>query len=232
MNKRKIIFSVLSTITLLLVACSGGDNLSVAQVDSPDPTATPAPTPTEEPTATPGPASPTPTAAPEPASPTPTAMLDSDLGSFEDIDMAGLMQEVMNSPEFMGCLTSSMSISSLMGLAERQPTDDEMALILPCFRERQVNSLLGGTTGLNGSPEPTAVPKPTAAPAPTEAPVVLTQTALARPEGVPWYDGPLFDSQRCFGLDTFRQDPCNVIDKFGFRNIQRGDGDAEIRCPD
>ena len=121
-------------------------------------------------------------------------MLDSDLGSFEDIDMAGLMQEVMNSPELMGCLTSSMSISSLMGLAERQPTDDEMALILPCFRESQVNSLLGGTTGLNGSPEPTAVPKPTATTAPTKAPVVLAQTVLARPEGVPWYDGPLFDS--------------------------------------
>ena len=206
MRTRNIFFFLLAMITLLLVACSnGGDALSVAKIGSPDPTATPVPASTEvltaestaKPTAkpTPGPtAAPEPAATLEPASPASQAPAGLNLGSLGNIDTAELMREVMGSPELMGCLTNLLGFTRLMGIAERQPTDAEMELILPCFSEDQLNSLLGGLTGLTGSVEPAAVPQPTATPAPTEAPASRTQTALVRPEGVPWYDGPLFDS--------------------------------------
>ncbi len=127
--------------------------------------------------------------------PAPTAaaaLTSSDLGGLQYIDMTGVMQAVMSSPELMGCLTSSMGIASLMSLADRQPTSDEIEQILPCFSEDQLASILGGSAGMTSSPDPAAAVAPT--PEATKTPIVLTQTALVRPEGVPWYDGPLFDS--------------------------------------
>lgn len=62
---------------------------------------------------------------------------------LDNIDTAAMMQEVLNSPELMSCLTSAMSLTELMGLAERSPTVEDMALILPCFSDEQLGSLSG-----------------------------------------------------------------------------------------
>ncbi len=134
MSTRNLLFPVLAIITFMFVACSGGDTLSVAQVNSPDPTATAVPTPTGEPTA-----------APEPAA---TAELGLGLGSFEDVDLDELIQEVMSSPELSGCLRISMSILSLIENSEGYDPEVEMALILPCFSEDQIDSIFGGPRDL------------------------------------------------------------------------------------
>lgn len=193
MNPRNIFFLVSAIITLLLAACSSGSGgvASVAQVSSPTSTASAVPTPTGEPTATPEP--PVPTAAAVLPAPTAAAALPSlDLGGLQNIDMAGMMQAVMGSPELMGCLMSSMGFASVMSLVGRQPTSDEIAQILPCFSDEQLASVLGGSAGVTNSPDPAAAAAAGSGAAKT--PVVLAQTALVRPEGVPWYDGPLFDS--------------------------------------
>jgi len=65
------------------------------------------------------------------------------LPGLDNIDTAAMMQEVLNSPELMSCLTSAMSLTELMGLAERSPTVEDMALILPCFSDEQLGSLSG-----------------------------------------------------------------------------------------
>ena len=143
----------------MLVACSGGDTLSVAKVSSPDPTATPVPTPTEVLTATPEPAA--------------TAELGLDLGSFEDVDLAELIQEVANSAELMDCLKFSMRLINLIEITEPQNTEVEMALILPCFTENQIDSIFGGPRDLISPPEPFASSEPI----PTDAPVARNQTA-------------------------------------------------------
>ena len=132
-------------------------------------------------------------AEPDPtAVPAPTVVTESPIAALpglDNIDMAAMMQEVLDSPELMGCLTSAMSITELMGLAERSPTTEDMALILPCFSDEQLGSL-SGLKDLVGTPKPTVAPDSNA----TKATVFGPQTALVRPEGVPWYDGPLFDS--------------------------------------
>ena len=143
----------------MFVACSNGDTLSVARVSAPDATASPVPTLTEVLTATPEPAD--------------SFELGLDLGSFEDVDLGELIQEVMNSSELMECLRFSMSIINLIEVSERQNTEVEMALILPCFSENQIDSIFGGPRDLISPPEPFASSEPI----PTDAPVVLNQTA-------------------------------------------------------
>lgn len=70
---------------------------------------------------------------------------ESEISSFEDFDFAGLA-ELMNSPETMNCLTSSMSLTSLMEMAGREPTEAEIELLFSCFSEDQLDAL-GGLTG-------------------------------------------------------------------------------------
>lgn len=188
MNTRRFPIFVLAIITLFVLACSGGDDfLSVSKVASPDPTATPVSTSTEAPAEVPA-------STPVPATPTPSDTSGPDLSGFDITDMEGLMDEVMNSPELMGCLSSSMSLSSLMGLMGGDISDDQIEQITPCLSEIKIESLPGGLSGLIGSSDPAPTPDPEETPAETERPTVTTQTALVRPESVPWYDGPLFDS--------------------------------------
>ena len=159
MFTRNVLYQVLAIIALLFVACSGGDTLSVAKVSSPDPTATPVPTPTKVLTATPEPAD--------------SVELGLDLGSFEDVDLAELIQEVTNSSELMECLRFSMGIINLIEVSERQNTEVEMALILPCFTDDQIDSIFGGPRDLISPPEPFASLEPI----PTDAPVARNLTA-------------------------------------------------------
>lgn len=71
---------------------------------------------------------------------------ESHLGSLEEFDMSGITQELMNNPETIECLTSSMSLSSLMEMAGREPTEAEIELLSSCFSEDQLEAL-GGLTG-------------------------------------------------------------------------------------
>lgn len=96
-----------------------------------------------------------------------------DLGDLEDFDLSGLtgdlfnatelneiditamqdlMQELLNSPETMSCLSSSMSLSSLLELSSREPTEADMELILSCFSDDLLDSLPEGLDGLIVSP--------------------------------------------------------------------------------
>lgn len=107
--------------------------------------------------------------------------------------MAEMTQSIMNSPELVGCLTGVLGMSGLMGPMSREPTADETEILLSSFDDEQLQSMLGETAGGTestgtGSTDSGADPKPVV------TPVVLDQTALVRPEGVPWYDGPLFDA--------------------------------------
>ncbi len=172
---------------------------SVAQVNSPDPTATAAtavPAPTSEPAPAPKSAS-EPTQAPATPKPVPTiesVVPDSDLAILQIQDMAGLMDQVLNSPELMSCLAGALGFSAMTSLSRREPTPVEMESIKPCFSEGQLDSLAGGTAGVVSSP--TTSPTPTPEPVRKSIETLLneTQTALSRPEGVPWYNGPLFDA--------------------------------------
>lgn len=109
----------LAIITLILVACSGGEGtISGAKATSQDPTATP-----------------------DQVSQTLAALSDLGLGSFDITDIEGLMAEFLNSPELTDCFTDSMSLSGLMELAEREPTDADAELILPCLSGEQLDAL-------------------------------------------------------------------------------------------
>ena len=124
MRMKTLFLTTLAIITLLLVACSSdGETLSGGNVTSQDPTATAKLVPQ-----------------------TPAAGLVLGLGSFENIDLARLIEELLNSPELTECLTSAMSLSSLMELAEREPTDADIEQILPCLSEDQLDALKS-TTG-------------------------------------------------------------------------------------
>ena len=158
MSTRKVLFPVLAIITFMFVACFGGDTLSVAQVNSPDPTATSVPIPTDEPTAA--------------LEPTVTAELELGLGGLEDVNLDELIQVVMSSPELSGCLRISMSILSIIENAEGYDPEVEMALILPCFSDDQIDSIFNGPSDLISPPEPYAVLEPI----PTDAPVVRNHT--------------------------------------------------------
>ena len=148
--------------------------MSVSKIAPPDATATPVPTPTRAPAEEPT------------AAPTSADASEPDLSGIDVTDMEGLMQEVMDSPELMACLSSSMGLSGLMGLMGGEPTDEEIELILPCIGEIEIESMLGGLTGLMDSTDPVPALNATETPEDTERPAVTTQTALVRPEGVPW----------------------------------------------
>jgi|GEM_PF-1975710 len=185
---RKFIFSVLAIITLLLVACSSGsgDLASVAKVSNPDPTATADPAPAADvtgPTAEPI-SAPKPTTMPEPTSAAEIALpsLDGSLEDLKNMDMAEIMQIVMGSPELMTCISGALGMSGMMGMMSHEPTSDEIEVLLSCSDGEQTQSTTGAASdGTDPAPAPAR-------------PVVLEQTALVSPEGVPWYDGPLFDA--------------------------------------
>lgn len=119
MTMKKFLAPTLAIITLLALACvSGGDTQSGANAPPQDPTATP-----------------------DPASQALAAVAELDLGDFDANDMQALLQELMNSPGLTDCLTNSLSLSNLMELAEREPTDADVEQILPCFSQDQLDSI-------------------------------------------------------------------------------------------
>lgn len=145
MNKHIFLFTALAVITLLASACGGvsepqADGAAASSGspvgDTPAPpvasraleTATAAPTPVE--TAT--------------TAPTPTETADT--GTSEVVGNSGeaasggltldpqaLMDQVLSSPEVMSCLTAKVGMLALMQMVSRGPTDEEIALLLPCL---------------------------------------------------------------------------------------------------
>jgi len=123
------------------------------------------------------------------------------LASLANVDMDAVVAEVMSSQEVMGCLTSIMDLSELMSLSSSEPTQENLELIVPCFGDGQIESFaarFSGTSGTLGTAENSeSGPVATAGKSSgltLDTPITTVQTALTRPEGVPWYDGPLFDS--------------------------------------
>ena len=64
----------------------------------------------------------------------------------------------------------------MLELAQREPTNEEMLLITPCLPDEQAADPVVAEI------EPAKAPEP------------VLQEVLVAPEGVPWYDGPLFDT--------------------------------------
>ncbi len=97
----------------------------------------------------------------------------------------------------MGCLTNIMDLSALMSLGASEPTQETLELIVPCFGDGTIESFaarFSGTfeTAENAESESTTTVKSSGLT--LDTPITTVQTALTPPEGVPWYDGPLFDS--------------------------------------
>ena len=158
MRKRNFLLTVLFSVSLLAaVACGGGTTVQ-------PPTPTPADALTPSATRTPPPTS-------VPAD-TQEAAQAADAASILALGTENLTELVTSSPALMSCIAERLGFSSLMELAQREPSQDEVDQMVPCFLE-------GGVTGAMSVPEP---------PAKESAPV------LTAPEGIPWYKGPLFDS--------------------------------------
>ncbi len=115
-----------------------------------------------------------PTPAPAQPSPTPAAVAPG--GTLADDLLAlgpeKLTEQVMNSPELMACIAESVGFATMVEFTERPPTEDEINQMVPCFIQAE------SVTDSDGKDGPTQAQAP----------------KLTAPEGVPWYDGPLFDS--------------------------------------
>ena len=83
-----------------------------------------------------------------------------------------LTELVMNSPVLMGCISEMVGFATMIEFSERQPTPDEIDQIMPCFLQAETAGAADARveSAKEGAP------------------------LLTAPEGVPWYDGPLFDS--------------------------------------
>lgn len=200
----------MAIITLLLVACSSGssDLASVAQVSNPEPTATAIPTETttnpgaaaEDTTSSETAATTDPTAVPgtTPVSPGEAPEPEVSQTSLQNLDMEAVLVEVRNSPNLLACLTEIMEVSALMEIVSGEPTEEDLELIVPCFGDGSVESFAARFAKGSSTTESTASVSTTvqqkSAGMTLDTPITTVQTALTRPEGVPWYDGPLFDS--------------------------------------
>ena len=181
---RNISLSIFISITVILVAaCGGAAGPDTAGGPASGQSATEAPAPTTP--AAVAAATSTPEAAmadsgsggdstPAPASTTGTT--DPITVNGQPVDVDDLMAQALSSPELLSCLTSKMGMSELLQLADRAPTDEESALLLPCLTDEPVS---GGST----SDAIATVPSATATPAP--APQTILAQALASP-GLMW----------------------------------------------
>jgi hypothetical protein len=67
-----------------------------------------------------------------------------DLSAVEDLDLDGLMEELMSSPVLAECSASSLDLASLMELAQSDPTTADIESALPCLSDGGLESLLDG----------------------------------------------------------------------------------------
>ena len=147
---------------LMAVAACGGTGPTIQS---------PAGTPVDSPTAIP-----TPTLTPTPAQPSPTLAAAASGGTLADRLLAlgpeKLTEQVMNSPVLMGCISEIVGFATMIEFSERQPTQDEIDQIMPCFLQTETAKAADDQVELTKEAAP----------------------PLTAPDGVPWYDGPLFDS--------------------------------------
>ncbi len=178
---RKIFPLITLAVTLFLIAaCGGASEPQLASVGAQTgSTPVPASSPTAAPTVSASQSDAGEVATPAPAvTSTETTTAEADVAPSADTTAGGqtfnpgdLMAQALGSPEVLSCLTSKMDMQALLGLAERAPTDEEMALLLPC---------------LSGLPQTfAATPSATATPAPGVTPKTILTQALESP-GLMW----------------------------------------------
>jgi len=62
-------------------------------------------------------------------------------GGGDQVDIGALIQEAKSSPQILGCLMSTIGMSTLTELTNRIPTPQEFELILSCFDEQQASGV-------------------------------------------------------------------------------------------
>ena len=136
-----------------LAACGGGESepsVISTPTEAPTPTAQPSPTPTQTPAQ-------------------PSAL---DKESILALGTENLTELVTSSPELMTCISERLGFAALMELAQREPSQEEVDQLVPCFEQ----------AGIDSASSAAATPAKESAP------------RLTAPDGIPWYEGPLFDS--------------------------------------
>lgn len=130
MSMRRLFVPALAIITLMLLACSAsGDTLPGSNATSQDPTATP-----------------------DLLSQLLAGESDLDLENLDMTSLAGLLEAFPDATGFSECLTSSIGLSGLAELAEREPTDADIETVTSCLSEDQLKAFASASaSGLDFS---------------------------------------------------------------------------------
>ncbi|MBC8282122.1 MAG: hypothetical protein H8E48_15185, partial [Chloroflexi bacterium] len=187
MNSKLFFILAVAVTALFLAACGGasetGEGIAISSTATTQPSTSQNGTPeikatspkpgvdnSTSPSGT-GVSTPAPTAAVGNTSNTAEASVAIDRQAF---DIQTIMAEALSSPALLACLASKMDMQELFALADRAPTDEERALLLPCLADS------GGIVGSQPISEHTP-----ATPTPTPPPQTILAQALASP-GLMW----------------------------------------------
>ncbi len=138
MNDHRLVLSILSFLALILAACGGVSEPQLDSVTAPSgstgaetPPSTVAPkapeTATADQSGTNGSEALSPTTVP-----TTIAATTDFSGGLTSVPQE-LITQALNSPEVISCLSSELGMLTLMEMASRGPTNEEIALMLPCL---------------------------------------------------------------------------------------------------